>query len=254
VSIELTNESSAPVTNKIDIARFDISSMVGHKITLFSDQFAGKPLSSRVVVASGHTISLDRSGGFGLVDNLVNNQRITVRLEYKGEEIAIEGTLKRVDRGGCKIEFDDKVQPLFRRRFPRVFMHRPVNLAAVPILSFSHSRLSRLRWMITDTINLSGGGTLLDFSTNLESSTYLFLNIVFSEISFPSLVMGQVCHCQQVDDGHFRIGVGFISREEQTRHLSHSVISQLPGALTNYDNVKRFLLSKRIVAWMHNNK
>lgn len=252
MNTKLIDEPTTLTPEEIDISKIDISSTVGHKITLFSDQFAGQSLISRIVVATGNTISLDRSGGFGLVDNLVNNQKVIVKLDYKGEEIAILGTLKRVNRGGCKVQFDDKVQPLFRRRYPRAFLHCPINLAAVPIQSFSSSRLSKLRWMITNTVNLSGGGALLDFSSYLESTTYLFMNIDFKEILFPSLLLGQVCHCQQMEDGHFHIGVEFIPREEQERHFSTTVVRQLPTALATYDDVQRFLLSKKIVAWMQN--
>ena len=89
---------SAPIEMKhprIDISRFDFSTLVGRKLTLFSEQLGSRPIESRVIVAGDNVVTIDRSGGAGLVDSLVHNQRVTVRVKYRGEEIAINGILKR---------------------------------------------------------------------------------------------------------------------------------------------------------------
>ena len=239
----------------IDIAKFDLSTVVGRKVTIYSKQFKGKPLESRVVVAGNNTITIDRSGGAGLVDSLVHNQQVTVNLEYRGEEIAIVGVLKRTGTSGCKIIFDNKVTPLSRRRFPRVYLSRPVRLAALPSQSLSPKGLSRLRWMATSTINLSGGGTLIRFSSYLEPPTYLCMSIDLTEISFPRLVVGQVRHCAALDGGNgYHIGIKFIPREERAQHLTNGSIRSLPKSVFEYDEIQRCLLSKRLLTWIEKNK
>lgn len=252
MSIKVINKPGEPESEPISITQLDMTCLVGHKVTLFSDQFPGRPLASRVTATAGHTVSLDRSGGSGLVNNLVNNQKLTVKLSYKGEEIAIRGTLKKVDGGRCQVIFDDKVQPLFRRRFPRVFHRCAVKLASVRIQTFSRDKLALLRWMETDAINISGGGVLLGLSAYLEKPTYLLLNVDCAEAPFPPLVLGQVCHCKQSEIGQFHIGIEFVPREDQKRQFSPFVISQLPPILSDYDDVRRVLLSKRLLAWMQN--
>ncbi|MBU8934932.1 MAG: PilZ domain-containing protein [candidate division Zixibacteria bacterium] len=251
MSIEIVKNLGESGPDQISITQLDISSLIGHKIVLFSDQFPNRPLDSRVIAATRHTVAIDRSGGSGLVNNLVNNQRLTVRMEYKGETIAIRGTLKRIDGGRCQVLFDDTVQPLFRRRYPRIFHCCSVKLAPLRIQTFSREQLARLRWMMTETINLSGGGTLLSLSANLEKPVYLLLNIGCSNISFPALLLGQVCHCKQKAVGQFDIGIEFLPREDQERLFSSTIINQLPPILSAYDDVRRALLSRRIVAWMH---
>ncbi len=239
----------------IDISRFDLSTVVGRKVTIYSKQFKGKPLESRVIVAGNNTITIDRSGAAGLVDSLVHNQQVTVNLEYRGEQISIVGTLKRTGTSGCKIIFDDKVVPLSRRRFPRVYVSRPVRLAALPSQSISPKGLSRLRWMATSTINLSGGGTLIRFSSYLEPPTYLCMSIDLTEIPFPRLVVGQVRHCASLGSGSgYHIGIKFIPREERVKHLSNGSIRSLPMSVFEYDEVQRCLLSKRLLTWIENNK
>ncbi|HPI33019.1 MAG TPA: hypothetical protein PLR32_06855, partial [candidate division Zixibacteria bacterium] len=68
----------------LEIERFDLSTLVGRKVTLYAEQFPGKPLTSRVTVAAGKAITIDRSGHAGLIANLVNNQRVVLQIVYKG--------------------------------------------------------------------------------------------------------------------------------------------------------------------------
>ncbi len=252
MSTDVNKKLNESGPEQISLKQLDMTCLLGHKITLYSDQFPGRPLASRVIATTGHTVSLDRSGGSGLVNNLVSNQRLTVKLIYKDEEIAIRGTLKKVDGGRCQVIFDDTVQPLFRRRFPRVFYHCPIKLASVRLQTFSRERLALLRWMETDAINISGGGVLLGLSAYLEKPTYLLLNVDCELVPFPPLLLGQVCHCKQSDIGRFHIGIEFLPREDQEEQLSPTIISQLPPILSDYDGVRRVLLSKRLMAWTQN--
>ncbi len=236
----------------VDIRRLDLSALVGRRLTLFSEQFGNRPLESRVIVAGDHTVTVDRGGASGLVDSLVNNQRVTVKMEYRGEQIAIQGQLKRTGARTCKIIFDDRVTLLTRRRFPRIVVARSVRLAALPRQSLVPARLDRLRWMVTETIDLSGGGTLLGLSSNLQPPAYLCLNIDFVEIEFPKLVIGQVRHCSQNEIGQFQLGVMFIPRENRAKHVANAVIKALPENLFVYDEVQRYLITNRLVTWTQN--
>ncbi len=237
----------------VDIARFDFSTLVGHKVTLFADQFPGKPLASKVVVASGNTIAVDRSGSSGLIDNLVNNQQIIVQVLYKGEPVSVRATVHRTEGGSCKISLGDKVVPLLRRRFRRIPLVRTVRMATLPMATFSNKTLSMLRWMQTDTVNISGGGILLSFTSALEYPTYVFMNVACTEASFPSLILGQVRYSIPVETGRWHVGVEFIPRENRRKHFAFATIRQMPAAVFAYDEAMRADMNRQLIAWMHEN-
>ena len=253
----METEIKTPLNDKafldgIDLNKFDFTSLVGGKIKVYSDQFPGKSLSSRITVSGIDVITIDRSGADGLIDSLVNNQKVIVQVEYKKEKIAICGTFNRVG-GACKINFHNKVVPLFRRKHVRVEIEKPIRLSVLPVKSFTKARLSKLRWMETSTINLSGGGSLLDMSSYLEAPTYLFINLDFDEVEFPKLIMGQVRHCHLDNPGHYHVGVEFITREQRRKHFSSSIKKQLPGQVSQYDDIQRSLLTKKIQVWKEEN-
>ena len=247
-------EQTRPKLPAVDASRFDFSLLVGHEMTLFSQQFPGKPLKSKVILARDGEVSIDRSGGSGLIDNLVNNQKVTMRVTYKGQQISVPATLKRSGGGRCRIIVGEKVVPLSRRRFTRVFLSRPVKLAVIPVSTFNRNKLARLRWLETVTINISGGGALIDFSSCLENPTYLFLNIDLAEFSFPPLMLGQVLYSLPRDNGHFHIGLEFIVREERERRFSLTTLKQLPHVVFEYGRQERIKLNDKITAWMQNNR
>ncbi len=251
-------EVNTPLTDKafldgIDLSKFDFTTLVGGKIKVYSDQFPGKALFSRITVSGVDAITIDRSGADGLIDNLVNNQTVIVQLDYKGERIAVSGTFNRVGGGVCKVFFKNKVVPLFRRKNIRIDVRRPVKLSALPVKSFTKTRLAKLRWMETSTINLSGGGALLDMSAYLEAPTYLFINLGFDEVKFPKLIMGQVRHCHLDNPGHYHVGVAFISKEQKRKHFSLSMEKQLPDQVSQYDDIQKSLLTKKMQVWKQKN-
>jgi hypothetical protein len=230
----------------IDSTRFDFSLLVGHTLTLFSQQFPGKPLRSRVILANDREIVIDRSGSMGLIDSLVNNQKVILRVEYKGQHVAVPAMLKRSAGGTSKMILGEKVLPLKRRRFVRLAMARPVKLAVVPPVTFDPKKLARLRWIETVTINVSPGGTLIDFSSCLESSTYLLMNMALEEFSFPTLVLGQVRYTLPAEIGHFQVGVEFIVREMGQGRFPRLTLKRLPSAVLEYSESKRNELNNRL--------
>ncbi|MBU2532122.1 MAG: PilZ domain-containing protein [Alphaproteobacteria bacterium] len=234
----------------VDIARFDFSTLVGHKVTLFADQFPGKPLASRVVVANGNTIAVDRSGSSGLIDNLVNNQQIVLQVKYKGEPVSVQATVRRTDGGGCKIHLGETVVPLLRRRFRRLPLVRTVRLATLPMATFSTKTLAMLRWVETDTVDVSGGGALIKYTSALEYPTYLFMNVACSEADFPSLLLGQVRYSISVETGRWNVGVEFIPRESRRKHFAFATIRQMPAAVFAYDEAMRADMNQKLIAWM----
>jgi hypothetical protein len=241
-----TDDTKRPA---IDAACFDFSQLVGRDVTLFSDQFPGKPLKSRVVLASDREISVDRGTSAGFLDSLVSNQKIIIRMDYRGQPLSVPAVLRRTEGGRCRILLGRTVVPLSRRRFTRISLACPVKLAVVPVSTFSREKLSRLRWLETVTVNFSSAGSLIDFSSCLSRPTYLFLHIDMHQFSFPSLVLAQVLYSLSRDSGSFHIGVEFITREVQEKHFSAPTLRQLPPVVFGYGEKDREQLNEHILAW-----
>ncbi len=241
-------------TTSLDASCFDFSLLVGHELTLYSEQFPGKPLKSKVILASHREVWIDRSGGGGLIDNLVNNQKVIIQVEYKGQLVNVPSLLKRTQGGKCRILVGERVIPLTRRRFTRVELARPVKLAVIPLSTFNRNKLAHLRWLETMTVDISGGGALIDFSTHLESPTYLFLNIDLRDFSFPSLVLGQVLYSLPQETGHFHVGLKFITKEMKKNHFSLTLIKQFPQTVFEYGEKEQTQLNTKLTAWMQEKK
>ncbi len=246
---KLTGET----TRTLEIERFDFSTLVGHKIVLFAEQFPGKPLVSKVTVANGKSISIDRSGGDGLIDSLVDNQRVVLKIDYKGEPVSVAAKLRRNELGGCRIYLGEAVTPLLRRRFLRVPVTCPFRFAAIPSARFSETSLARLRWLETETVSLSGGGTMIRFTSLLEPPTYLFANVAWSDLGFPSLVLGQVRNSFAPEAGQWHIGIQFISRELRREHLPLPTIRQMPASVFALDETLQAAIERKLIAHLHGN-
>lgn len=232
----------------LGIRQFDFSILVGRKVVLFAEQFPGKALTSRVTVANGTSITVDRSGGEGLIDSLVSNQQVVLKLEYKGELISVAATLKRGESGGCRIILGDRVMVLSRRKFYRAPLVCPFRLAAVPSSRFSAASLADLRWIETVTINLSGGGTMIDSNSLLEPPTYVFANIPMTDLGFPSLLLGQVRHALAIALGRWHVGIQFVTRERRNEHLPIHTIRQMPVSVFALDETMQAEIEKRLIA------
>ncbi|MFQ5454383.1 MAG: hypothetical protein ACE5D6_09390 [Candidatus Zixiibacteriota bacterium] len=64
-----TEEKKSP-GDVIDSFQMDLSLLVGREVIIFSEQFQGKPLKTKVILVNDKIMSLDRSGSNGLIDDL----------------------------------------------------------------------------------------------------------------------------------------------------------------------------------------
>ena len=237
----------------IGMDQVDLSSLVGHEITLFSEQFRGKPLVTRVVLVANGVLSVDRSGAGGMVDSLIGNQKAVVQFVYKGQRISVDAMLKRTAGGKCSLILGEKLVPLSRRQFRRFDLNRPVKCAVMSAVDRDISRLSKLRWLETDSINFSSGGVLICLPKNVTSQSYVLLNIDLNDIEFPNLVIGQVRYSYPIDSFRFNVGIEFIVSDLKDRHFAPSAIKRLPEAVFEYDSNRRRELNKELTVKMSKN-
>mgnify|MGYP001611710941 CR=1 FL=1 len=248
----IDNSMKAQTENDVVLDGLDFSTLVGKEILIFSEQFAGQPLKSRVVLVKDRTLSADRSGNGGRIDSLVNNQVLTLRFDYKGEPVAIRGTLKKTQGGNCNIILEEKAKPLALRKFKRFDMIVPVKMTKLTINTFGRNMFAKLRWMESKTSNISAGGMLLELAGYLEAETFLVLNMAIQDVKFPALVLGQIRYCDKVDNARYRTGIEFITREMSLNKFEPSFFKKLPDAVLEYDNTKRSIVSDSLINLANN--
>lgn len=231
----------------------DLSTMVGRPVTVHSEQFPGKPLATRVIEARDNALTLDRGGSERNIDSLVSNQQITLCFQYKGEEISVTARLKRSSGGRCRIFLDEKAVPLKRRRFARIRMNFSVRMAVMSGPTFHPKKLQNMRWIEADSINLSGGGLLLDLSSRLEKGTKIFLNLALDQFEFPVLMIGSVRHSVQPETGHFYTGVEFLTDAQARAEVPQSILKLLPNAVFEFTAPRRAEVDRALLAWKHEN-
>jgi len=234
----------------IEAELIDLPSLVGREVTIFSEQFPGVPLFSRVVLANNSTLQIDRSKGADRFDLLLDNQQVILQFAYRGEQVSITAVLKRKPNGSCSLLLGNKVLPLTPRRFRRYVMSCPTRLAALQVIASRVKGLNQLRWMETSTINLSCGGLMLDMNCLFRSDTALLINVEAQEFSVPKLLVAQVRHYHQANDGHFKIGIEFLMEKESQICLKGSAISGLPSTVFEYSGELRFEIDRKLQAWM----
>ncbi len=238
--------NSAETTADVVLDSQEFSSLVGNEIKIFSEQMAGQPLNSRVVLVNNRIISVDRTGNGGRIDSLVNNQVVTLQFNYKGEPVAIRGTLKKTQGGKCNIVLEEKAKPLALRRFKRFGINVPVKMARLAISTFDKNKIAKLRWLESNSANISAGGMLLELSGVMESDAYLVMNLAIGDVEFPSLVLGQVRYCNQLGNAQFRIGIEFLTKEMSLNRFERNLIKKLPQVMLEFDENTRKRFSESL--------
>jgi c-di-GMP-binding flagellar brake protein YcgR len=227
----------------IEKERIDQSELVGRELKIKSEQFPGKALNSKVVGVSGDNLIIDRSGSGGLVDDLISNQDIMVFVDYKGEPVVFQSKIVSPAKGRLQIPLASKLIPEINREFERITLTTDIRLAYFNNTAISTTRLNKLRWIETNTVNISGGGMLVQIPANLDSDFYMILHLGLLNLDIPRLLVGQVRHSHLNDENKFNIGVEFIIRETFKKTLPRGLIRNLPQDLFSFDNRGRLAIA-----------
>ncbi|MEW6412647.1 MAG: hypothetical protein AB1483_09270 [Candidatus Zixiibacteriota bacterium] len=233
-------------STSIDINDVDLSSLVGHEVVLYTEQYEGKALAAKVILVSNGAITVDRSGANGMIDSLINNQKTIVQFVYRGQRISVDARLKRTGGGKCTLHLGEKLVPLSRRRYTRYDMNRAVKCAVLPSRDFDPQRIGKLRWIETDSINFSSGGIQLCLPKQLNETTYLLLSIDLRDVGFPALIIGQVRYAHAIDRFRYRVGIEFIVSEAKERHFDMAAIKKFPPVVFEYSDARRKELNKEL--------
>lgn len=244
----MISDLGSGLLNNISAVRLDVAALVGHVITLYSDQLPGKGISIRVLSVQGATMLIDGSANRTVLDNLVNNSAVTVRFTYRDQMISVRAVFRRSSGGRTSVVMDEQITPLMQRKYVRVALVTTVRLAPLPKVSYGKRHLAQLRWLQTESINVSAGGMLLSIPSFLERQVLVLCNLAIEKVDFPALVIGQVRHCRQADPGHFHTGIEFQTGERIRELLSADRLRELPRATFEYSRELRTQLNNYLTA------
>ena len=62
---------------EFDRSVLDLGQLVGHSVSIYSDQYPGRPLTARVVQTDGEYLALERASSNTLLDNIGGSLVIT---------------------------------------------------------------------------------------------------------------------------------------------------------------------------------
>jgi c-di-GMP-binding flagellar brake protein YcgR len=222
----------------IDGNNIDHSALIGQEVRLKTEQFPGRVLNSRIVSVSGGNLVLDRSGSAGLINQLIGNQNITITLKYKSEQVVFSSTLSKPNEGRIQIPIANTIFPETRRRFVRLPLGLDVRLTFFDDSGISSTRLSKLRWFRTRTVNVGGGGVLVELPVNLSEGYFMILHLEIEDFDVPVLMLGDVRHCRAKDNNYYS-GVEFILKENYRERLPKVLVRNLPPKIFDFDIIQR---------------
>ncbi len=234
----------------LDTVQMDLSLLVGRELVIYSEEVTNKSLAAKVIMVVDRTLSVDKGGSRGAIDTLTNNQKVSVQFDYKGQRMSADATFKRSEGGRCTVALERTAVPLTRRRFRRFTCSLPIRCAVVPAPALASSKLEQLRWLQTDSLNISSGGIQIMLPTLLSTETYIFINIAVDEFEFPSLMIGQVRYSQPMDNFNYSVGIEFITSEQRDKHFSQPILARLPRVVFQFTQSKRTQLDKLLNARM----
>jgi len=220
----------------INSANIDYSILVGKRITIITEQFPGKKLSSRILSTSNHSLVLDKSGSEGKINQLIQKQNVDILFNYKGQEIAFTSSIAASEGGRVLVPIADSISPIVRRKFVRFDTTKAVRLTYFDERNIKSSRLNKLKWFETEICNISGGGALTFMPSLLADDNFILMNLSLDELIFPPLILGRVCHSHRNRENKIVTGVEFITKENAAGMISSSLFRNLPEVIFQFDN------------------
>ncbi len=228
----------------LDKGNVDFSLLVGREVLLITEQFPGKVLRTRVIGVKGNNLIIDRSGSGGLINQLICRQHIEVHFLYKDQPMVFHSVVSIPREGKIEIPIADDLNPKVRRKFVRYDYGREIKLTYFDMAHIKTARLNKLKWMETGTLNIGGGGMLIEIPTVLTRENYVIFNLGLEEIGLPKLMVGRVRHCQRDGRAGVRAGVEFLIKEELGETVPAFLMKSLSDILIQFDAIKRMELTR----------
>ncbi len=242
------------MSTRLQTEGINLALLVGTEIIVYSSQFPGRALSAKVVSAQPGRISVESGEFSNLFRNMVNQQKVVLQFINKGQHLSAKAELRKNLGGSSTFVLEEYVTPLARRRFERLPLKKPVNIAPYPMTSYDIKKLASLKWIATESIDLSSGGMLVTMPGLVEKGVHLLIAVEWNEPLLPSMVLGKICYCHRMDGGLFNAGVEFVVEEESRKLFSAKRRNSLPQSVFEYTNNRRNKLNRKQKLTMNENR
>ncbi len=215
-----------------------LNDFIGNQISISIEQLRGGPINAIVKEVVKNRLKLELVGDATAISQFSVEQEVITRFEFKNQQLSVNGRVYLQD-DEYFLELGSVFIPTNRRRFTRYNRSFSVKCAALPQQNSNPTRVNRLRWEETDSLNISCGGIMIKLPTELNNESYLMLNIEATDLGFPSLMIGQVRYSIATDDIDYNIGIEFIPSEHKEKHFPSMKIKRLPREAFTFDVEKR---------------
>jgi len=238
----------------IPVGEIDQAALIGGTIRIRTEQFPGRTLTSRIIGVAGDNLLIDRSGSGGLISQLIGKQDVEVHLTYKGQPTVFHSRVSKSPGGKIQIPLAERIIPNIRREFTRYNLARPVRLTYFDGNRVAGVRLNRLKWLETETKNISGGGMLVELPILPPDYHYLVMHLDFDQLELPGLLAGRIRHGRAERNRRYLAGVEFITKETYMKKLPPSLVRNLPEGIFEVDNKTRQALDEFLCKYYQDNK
>ncbi len=127
------------------------------------------------------------------------------------------------------------VRRVQRRQFVRIDMMKVFSIALVPDRVGEDTTHQSLQWRQTRSINISGGGMLIEAPVSLKKGDLLLVKMkFFGEVGLP-LALGAVCRRTESDKGALRAGIEFVRSEQIPKFFNEGQRRLLPESASYFD-------------------
>ena len=134
-----------------------------------------------------------------------------------------------------------EVRQTTRRYFVRLPFRVKAGYAPVSDFSIGQGRLAKITWKHASTLDISGGGLLIETRIQAPLRSYFIINLEIESFQDSLLLFGQVRWSGVSDLARhlYQCGVKFLPREEWRHHFSPNTISILPPIMKRFDGNKQ---------------
>lgn len=222
----------------------DFSVLVGREVKLLTEQFPGKILQTRIIAVKSNNLIVDRSGSGGLVNQLICRQNVEVHFIYKDQTMVFHSTVSIPREGKIEIPIAGDLNPKVRRKFVRYDYGHEIKMTYFDMAHIGTARLNKLKWLETGTLNIGGGGMLVEVPSQLTRGNFVIFNLGLEDFILPKLMVGRIRHCVNAERKGNTAGVEFLVREDLNQAIPPTLVKSLSDQLFRFDARTRLELAR----------
>lgn len=233
---------SKATENAVKFTIDDLPMLLNQDIRIINHcEISGRIYSTRVLAVEGNHLQVvlpRRISGHGF---LRQSGAVTISFVYKGYFFDVAGRFLAAERGKPEVIVGDHIQKSNRRQHSRLPLQVKAGFAPVSELSISAQKLNRLIWKHGETIDISGGGIMIQTEVPVPMESFFLINLEIENFNGPLFIFGRVCWSsrQESNSGRFQCGIEFIPAEELSKHFSKRACSSLPTLMLSFDAAKQ---------------